>query len=62
MYRETDITIMQHGPRNMEKHSKWPIMLRMHGSVMPKMILPLLTVAAWSTAVTLFSRYVHDRE
>ncbi|CAG8114111.1 unnamed protein product [Penicillium olsonii] len=49
-----------HGPRNMEKHSKWPIMMRMHGSVMPKMILPLLTVAIWSTAVTVFSKKVHD--
>ncbi|CAG8883286.1 unnamed protein product [Penicillium salamii] len=49
-----------HGPRNMDKHSKWPIMMRMHGSVMPKMILPLLTVAAWSTAVTVFSKKVHD--
>ncbi|KAF7528868.1 hypothetical protein PCG10_009582 [Penicillium crustosum] len=49
-----------HGPRNMEKHSKWPIMMRMHGSVMPKMIMPLLTVAAWSTAITVFSRLVHN--
>ncbi|KAK4864316.1 hypothetical protein LT330_009843 [Penicillium expansum] len=49
-----------HGPRNMEKHSKWPIMMRMHGSVMPKMIMPLVTVAIWSTAVTVFSKKVHD--
>jgi predicted membrane chloride channel (bestrophin family) len=46
----------------MEKHSKWPIMMRMHGSVMPKMILPLLTVAIWSTAITVFSKRVHPRE
>ncbi|CAI7587622.1 unnamed protein product [Penicillium palitans] len=49
-----------HGPRNMEKHSKWPIMMRMHGSVMPKMIMPLLTVAIWSTAITAFSHLVHN--
>ncbi|CDM29465.1 hypothetical protein DTO013E5_5199 [Penicillium roqueforti] len=49
-----------HGPRNMEKHSKWPIMLRLHGSVMPKMIMPLVTIALWSTAVTVFSKLVHD--
>ncbi|KAJ5462881.1 hypothetical protein N7475_007825 [Penicillium sp. IBT 31633x] len=49
-----------HGPRDMDKHSKWPIMMRMHGSVMPKMIMPIMTVAIWSTAVTVFSEYVHD--
>jgi predicted membrane chloride channel (bestrophin family) len=36
----------------MAKHSKWPFFLRMHGSVLPKMILPLLVVAAWSTVIT----------
>ncbi|KAJ5104493.1 hypothetical protein NUU61_001840 [Penicillium alfredii] len=49
-----------HGPRDMDKHSKWPIFMRMHGSVMPKMILPLLSVAAWSTLITCISKYVHD--
>lgn len=58
----TDNITIQHGPRNMEKHSKWPIMMRMHGSVMPKMILPLLTVAIWSTAITVISKKVHNRE
>lgn len=46
----------------MDKHSKWPVFMRMHGSVMPKMILPLLWVAGWSTAITCISRYVHSRE
>jgi len=31
----------------------------MHGSVLPKMILPLFVVAAWSTAITLISEKVH---
>lgn len=44
-----------HGPRDMAKHSKWPFFLRMHGSVLPKMILPLTIVAAWSTLITLIS-------
>ncbi|KAF4239821.1 hypothetical protein CNMCM8980_001530 [Aspergillus fumigatiaffinis] len=48
-----------HGPRDLDKHSKWPVFLRMHGSVLPKLILPLLFVAAWSTLITLFSYYVH---
>lgn len=46
----------------MDKHSKWPVFMRMHGSVMPKMILPLLWVAAWSTAITCISRFGHNRE
>ncbi|KAE8329871.1 Bestrophin, RFP-TM, chloride channel-domain-containing protein [Aspergillus sergii] len=48
-----------HGPRDLDKHSKWPTFLRMHGSVLPKMILPLSFVAAWATLITLISRFVH---
>ncbi|KAJ5099800.1 hypothetical protein N7532_006801 [Penicillium argentinense] len=49
-----------HGPRDMEKHSKWPIFMRMHGSVTPKMILPMIWIAGWSTAITCISKYLHD--
>ncbi|PVI06298.1 UPF0187-domain-containing protein [Periconia macrospinosa] len=48
------------GPRDMNKHSKWPFFLRMHGSVLPKMILPLTVVALWSTAITVISEYVWE--
>jgi len=44
----------------MSKHSKWPFFLRMHGSVLPKMILPLTVVAVWSTAITLICEKVHQ--
>ncbi|GAO13093.1 uncharacterized protein UV8b_03473 [Ustilaginoidea virens] len=47
------------GPRDITKHSKWPIFLRMHGSIVPKMILPLTFVAAWATAITVISNKVH---
>lgn len=40
------------GPRDTSKHSKWPLFLQMHGSILPKMILPLTFVALWSTAIT----------
>ncbi|KAL2127326.1 hypothetical protein VTI74DRAFT_10925 [Chaetomium olivicolor] len=40
------------GPRDIQKHSKWPIFLQMHGSILPKLILPLLAVAAWTTLFT----------
>ncbi|KAJ5182717.1 hypothetical protein N7492_000333 [Penicillium capsulatum] len=49
-----------HGPRDMDKHSKWPIFMRMHGSVMPKMIMPMCCVAAWSTLITCISYFVHN--
>ncbi|KAL2148455.1 hypothetical protein VTH82DRAFT_2375 [Thermothelomyces myriococcoides] len=40
------------GPRDIQKHSKWPIFLQMHGSILPKLILPLLAVAIWTTWIT----------
>lgn len=49
-----------HGPRDLDKHSKWPIFMRMHGSIMPKLILPLLFVAGWSTAITCISKFVYS--
>ncbi|KAJ5176994.1 uncharacterized protein N7482_002871 [Penicillium canariense] len=49
-----------HGPREMDRHSKWPIFMRMHGSVTPKMILPLLIVGGWATCITCISRFVHN--
>jgi predicted membrane chloride channel (bestrophin family) len=45
------------GPRDLGKHSKWPMFMQMHGSILPKMILPLLAVGAWATAVTLIHYY-----
>lgn len=44
----------------MSKHSKWPVFLRMHGSVLPKMILPLTVVSLWSTFITCFSEFVYE--
>ena len=35
--------------------------MRMHGSVLPRMILPLLMVAAWATLITCISKFVHKR-
>lgn len=48
------------GPRDMNHHSKWPFFLRLHGSVLPKMILPLFFVACWATLFTCISKYVHE--
>jgi len=51
----------QVGPRDLDHHSKWPVFLRVHGSVTPEMVLPLLFVAGWATMITLISKFVHDR-
>lgn len=50
--KSLDIDDYFSGPRDMQKHSKLPFFMRMHGSVMPKMILPLTFVGAWATAIT----------
>jgi ion channel-forming bestrophin family protein len=43
----------------MAKHSKWPLFLQMHGSITPKMIVPILAVAVWSTFIALLHEKVH---
>ncbi|PMD45599.1 UPF0187-domain-containing protein [Hyaloscypha variabilis F] len=47
------------GPMDLDAHSKLPYFLRMHGSVMPRMIVPLLMVGAWATLITCISKFVH---
>jgi hypothetical protein len=44
---------------DLDAHSKLPYFLRMHGSVMPRMIVPLLMVGAWATLITCISKFVH---
>lgn len=46
------------GPRDLEKHSKLPYFLRMHGSVLPRMILPLTMIGGWSTLITCLHMYI----
>ncbi|KAF2636782.1 UPF0187-domain-containing protein [Massarina eburnea CBS 473.64] len=55
-----DAAVYFQGPRDMAKHSKWPFFLRMHGSVLPKMILPLFIVTIWSTAITCVCQFVWE--
>ncbi|KAF1935025.1 UPF0187-domain-containing protein [Clathrospora elynae] len=47
-------------PRSLAHHSKWPMPLRLHGSVTLKLVVPLLFVAAWSTAITCISFFFYD--
>ncbi|KAF1968873.1 membrane protein [Bimuria novae-zelandiae CBS 107.79] len=55
---DTDFDEYFIGPRDLDHHSKWPIFLRLHGSITPEMILPLLFVGGWSTMITCISKWV----
>lgn len=46
-------------PRDIEKHSKLPYFMRMHGSITPRMIIPLAFIGAWATLITCISKFVH---
>ncbi|RDW75660.1 hypothetical protein BP5796_06481 [Coleophoma crateriformis] len=47
------------GPMELGRHSKLPMFMRMHGSVVPQMIVPLLCVGAWSTLITCISFFYY---
>ncbi|KAM0329020.1 hypothetical protein ACHAPQ_006931 [Fusarium lateritium] len=49
------------GPRDLQRHSKWPLILQLHGSIMPSLIIPLFLVACWSTAITTLSKLVYHK-
>ena len=38
------------------------MILRLHGSILPAMAIPLLIVTVWATAIRCISAYVHPRE
>ncbi|KAL8830596.1 MAG: hypothetical protein Q9170_005661 [Blastenia crenularia] len=46
-------------PRDIERHSKLPYFLRMHGSITPRMVVPLVVIGAWATLITCISEFVH---
>ncbi|CRG88613.1 UPF0187 protein [Talaromyces islandicus] len=50
------------GPRDLSRHTKWPTFLRIHGSILPRLILPLVFVGGWSTAITCISIIVYPLE
>ncbi|KAH7170133.1 Bestrophin, RFP-TM, chloride channel-domain-containing protein [Dactylonectria macrodidyma] len=60
--RQTSLDIDDYftGPRDIGKHSKWPLIMQMHGSIIPKLIVPLIFVGGWSTAITVVSIKVHS--
>ncbi|CRK31715.1 hypothetical protein BN1723_014547, partial [Verticillium longisporum] len=48
------------GPRDIQKHSKWPFVLQMHGSILPRLLVPLIIVTIWSTLITCLSKFVYN--
>jgi putative membrane protein len=42
----------------MDRHSKLPHFLRMHGSVLPRMLAPLVMIGGWATCITCISKFV----
>lgn len=42
----------------MDAHSKLPYFLRLHGSVTPRMILPLFLIGSWATLITCLHKFV----
>jgi len=48
------------GPRDVQRHSKLPYFMRLHGSVLPKMVVPLSFIGIWATAITCISEFVYQ--
>lgn len=58
----SSILVTQSGPLDPTLHSRLPHFLRIHGSILPVMILPLLFVAVWATTITVASQYGYPLE
>lgn len=59
--KKTPANIIQVGPKDLDQHSKLPYAMRLHGSVLPRMILPILFIGVWATTITVICKYVVDR-
>lgn len=57
---ELDLDEYFEGPRDIRQFSRWPLMLRLYGSVLPKMILPLSFVGVYAATITALCQYVYD--
>jgi ion channel-forming bestrophin family protein len=56
---DVDIEDYFKGPMEFH-HSKWPVFMRVRGSILPKMLVPLAFVGGWATAITCIDRLVHS--
>ncbi|KAG0128279.1 Bestrophin, RFP-TM, chloride channel-domain-containing protein [Tuber indicum] len=58
--RAVDLDNYFSGPLDPTKHSKLPYFMRLHGSILPSLVMPILFVAAWATTITVISERVHS--
>lgn len=57
---ELDLDDYFEGPRDIKQFSRVPLCLRLYGSVLPKMIFPLIFVGFWSAAITIVCEHVYS--
>lgn len=57
---EPDLDDYWEGPRDIRQFSRVPLCLRLYGSVLPKIIAPLVFVGIWAAAITAVCEYVYD--
>lgn len=48
------------GPRDIQRHSKLPLCIRLYGGILPNMILPLCFSGIWATGINLIQHFVAD--
>ncbi|KAF3766173.1 UPF0187 domain membrane protein [Cryphonectria parasitica EP155] len=48
------------GPRDIRQFSRWPLCLRLYGSVLPKLTAPLVLVGIWAATITSICQFVYD--
>lgn len=57
---ELDLDEYFEGPRDIRQFSRVPLCLRLYGSVLPKMLAPLLFVGLYAATITSLCEYVYD--
>lgn len=57
---ELDLDEYFEGPRDIRQFSRLPLCLRLYGSVLPKMLVPLLLVGAYAATIAALCEYVCD--
>lgn len=48
------------GPRDIQRHSKLPLCVRLYGGILPNMILPLCFSGIWASGINLIQHFVAD--
>jgi putative membrane protein len=44
--------LLKVGPIDLDRHSKWPYFMRMQGSVVPRMVVPIFCIGVWTAIIT----------